>query len=349
MCVYHGTQRELNSDADVLITTYSIMRLDENVLSKIVWDVAVLDEAQAIKNPESQVARAAYNIQAKFKVTLTGTPIENRLDDVWSQFNYLNPGLLGARKHFNKNYSRPISAGDEKASTVLHTKLKPFILRRLKSEVATELPKRTTVVLYNELSEEEKHLYKSIHAATKAEVLEKLNLGGGVMQALELLLRLRQTVCHPALIPGQTAKTSAKVELLLSNLEESLAAGHKVLIFSQWTKFLNLIEPHIKERNFSFLRIDGSTRDRGTIVDKFNEDSSIQVMLLSLKAAGVGLNLTAADHVVILDPWWNPAIEEQAADRAHRIGQTKPVIVQKLVAKDTVEEKILALQEKRSN
>ncbi len=347
VCVYHGLKRTLSEDAEVVLTTYALLRQDESLLTSKAWEVAVLDEAQNIKNPDSQVAKAAFNITSRFRITLTGTPIENSLEDIWSQFHFLNRGILGSRKAFLEYYMRPISQGDEATSLRLKRRLRPFILRRLKSEVASELPERSNVVLYCELNDEERNTYKALLAGTNDEVLQKLNNGKDMFQILEVLLRLRQAACHRGLIPGQQAETSSKVERLLACLKESVAEGHKALVFSQWTSLLDLIELALKKEGLAFDRIDGSTKNRGEIVDRFQSQKDLQVLLLSLKAAGTGLNLTAADHVFIVDPWWNPAIEEQAADRAHRIGQTKPVMVYRLVSKDTVEEKILLLKEKK--
>jgi SNF2 family DNA or RNA helicase len=230
----------------------------------------------------------------------------------------------------------------------LRRRIRPFVLRRLKQEVAPELPPRTEAVLRVALGESERVLYDAVRAATRADLVELLAGGGGVMKALEALLRLRQAACHPALLPGQaTAKGSAKVERLVEALENAAADGHKALVFSQWTSLLDLIEPHLTGAGLAWTRLDGATRDRGEVVSRFQAEDGPPVMLVSLKAGGVGLNLTAADHVFLCDPWWNPAVEAQAADRAHRIGQDKPVMVYRLVAVDTVEERILALQEQK--
>jgi SNF2 family DNA or RNA helicase len=221
------------------------------------------------------------------------------------------------------------------------------VLRRKKREVAAELPPRTEAVLYCELGDDERAVYHAVRAATRKEVLDRLGQGEGVMAALELLLRLRQASCHSALVPGQQAETSAKVERLVEALEDAAADGHKALVFSQWTSLLDKVEPHLTRAGLGFTRLDGSTRDRAAVVSSFQDEAGPPVMLISLKAGGTGLNLTAADHVFLIDPWWNPAVEEQAADRAHRIGQDKPVLVYRLVAKDTVEERILELQAKK--
>lgn len=347
VCVYHGLKRSFIEEADVVLTTYALLRQDEEKFVGKIWSVVILDEAQNIKNPDSQVARAAFNLQGDFKLTLTGTPIENSLEDVWSQFHFINPGVLGARKVFLENYSKPILLGDEQTTSRLKRRIKPFVLRRLKSEVAKELPPRSEAVLYCELNEEERKVYDSLLNGSRFEVMQKLNEGKNIFDVLELLLRLRQASCHRGLIPGQYAETSSKIETLVTCLKECVAEGHKALIFSQWTSLLDLLEPVLKRESLSFARIDGSTKNRGELVDRFQKEESLSVLLLSLKAAGTGLNLTAADHVFIIDPWWNPAIEEQAADRAYRIGQNNPVMVYRLVAKDTVEEKILLLKEKK--
>ena len=344
---YHGPRRALDPTADLTLTTWAILRLDAEALAAVHWDMVVLDEAQAIKNPDSQVAQAAYGLDAAFRLTLTGTPVENRLDDLWSQLHFSNPGLLGGRDEFRERYADAIAEGDQGAALRLRDRVRPFILRRMKREVAPELPPRTDVVLRCELTPAERDVYEAVRAATRQEVVASLSAGGNVIAALEALLRLRQAACHAALLPGQRAERSSKVDLLVETLEEAAAEGHKALVFSQWTSLLDLVEPHLTAAGLAFVRLDGSTRDRQAVVEAFQRDDGPPVMLLSLKAGGTGLNLTAADHVMLLDPWWNPAVEDQAADRAHRIGQDKPVVVHRLVAEDTVEERILALQDKK--
>jgi SNF2 family DNA or RNA helicase len=221
------------------------------------------------------------------------------------------------------------------------------VLRRLKREVAPELPPRTDLVLYCELDDAERAVYETVRAATQTEVLTQLRSSNNVLAALEALLRLRQAACHSQLVPGQRAATSSKVVQLVEALESAAADGHKALVFSQWTSLLDLLEPHLRAADVPFARLDGSTRDRGAVVAEFQNDAGPPVLLVSLKAGGTGLNLTAADHVFLLDPWWNPAVEDQAADRAHRIGQQRPVLVYRMVARDTVEEGILALQQRK--
>ncbi|MBC7692886.1 MAG: DEAD/DEAH box helicase [Methylotenera sp.] len=350
---YYGPARRLDPEAQITLTTYGILRLD---LERLMgagreWTTLIVDEAQTLKNPESQLAQAAHALArscpASFRIALSGTPIENRIDDLWSQFEFINPGMLGRRETFRDE------AGTPGNLSRLRTRIRPFILRRLKKEVAPELPPRTEIVLRCEFSEKEQDLYDSLLAATRQEVLgtlgqEKLS----VFAMLEILLRLRQASCHPALLPGgestlSRTQPSAKVDLLLQSLETSLSLGHRALIFSQWTSFLDLIEPQLRERGITHSRLDGTTRDREKVVTEFQTDQGPAVMLISLKAGGVGLTLTAADHIYIMDPWWNPAVENQAADRAHRIGQKNPVLIHRLVAQNTVEDRILELQKKK--
>ncbi|MFP2903468.1 DEAD/DEAH box helicase, partial [Pyxidicoccus sp. 3LFB2] len=345
--VYHGPGRALDETADVTLTTYALMRLDAAVLGAKTWDTLVLDEAQAIKNPDSQVARAAYSLQANFRVALSGTPIENRLEELWSLMHFTNPGLLGGRKQFEERWSRPVSDNQKGAAEKLRARIRPFVLRRLKRDVAPELPPRTDSVRHVTLSERERAVYDSVYAATREEVVSQLEQGGSVLKALEALLRLRQAACHPALVPGQQAKTSSKVEALLEALGTAVEEGHKALVFSQWTSMLDLIEPALKEADIGYIRLDGSTSNRGAVAASFQDPKGPPVMLISLKAGATGLNLTAADHVFLVDPWWNPSVEAQAADRAHRIGQQRPVMVYRLVSRGTVEEKILTLQDKK--
>lgn len=346
--LYHGPDRKLDPQADFEITTYAVLRLDIDELEKQRFDTVFLDEAQNIKNPESQTARAAFRLEADFRVALSGTPIENRLDELWSQLHFTNRGLLGGRSDFDARYGSPIAAGDGAALERLRRRIRPVLLRRLKRDVAPDLPARTESVLYVELDEHERALYDTIHAATKEKVLELFTRGGGGMiGALEALLRLRQAACHPALLGLPSGPSSSKLERLSLALVDAVADGHKVLVFSQWTSLLDLVEPLLSEARVAFERLDGSTRDRAGVVERFQASDGPPVLLASLKAGGTGLNLTAADHVFLIDPWWNPAAEDQAADRAHRIGQTRPVFVNRLVAKDTVEERILALQERK--
>jgi hypothetical protein len=345
--VFHGQRRALDRAADVVITSYALLRLDREELCAPTWDTVVLDEAQTIRNPESQVAQAAYQLKGRARISLSGTPVENSLEDLWSQYNVLNPGLLGSYRSFRETYAQPIESGDTRRAAELQRRVTPFMLRRLKRDVAKELPPKTEVILECELQPAERVVYDAVLGAARGDLLKQLEDGAGYLSALETLLRLRQACCHIALIPGQDAQRSSKVDLLIESLERSLAQGHRALVFSQWTSLLDLIEPHLLSSGITFLRIDGTTEGRGELVEQFQSSEGPPVMLLSLKAGGLGLTLTRADHVYIVDPWWNPAVEDQAADRAYRIGQENPVIVHRLVATNTIEERILELQARK--
>lgn len=334
-------------DADVVLATYARVRLDADAFAAERWDSVVLDEAQAIKNPDSQTARAAFRLQAAFRLALSGTPVENRLEELWSLSRFANPGLLGTLATFRDRFATPIAEGREGSAAELRTRIRPFLLRRTKREVLRELPPRTETRELVQLDETERATYDAVLAATRKEIASMLGEGQNALQILEALLRLRQVACHRGLLPGQEASSSSKVERLLEILEELAAEGHKALVFSQWTGLLDKVEPALERAGLRYARLDGSTKDRGAVVNEFQAEDGPPVLLLSLKAGGTGLNLTAADHVFLLDPWWNPAAEDQAADRAHRIGQTRPVLVHRMVAKDTVEERILQLQEKK--
>jgi superfamily II DNA or RNA helicase len=348
---YAGAKRAIDADADVVVTSYPILRNDIDAIAEHAWDTVILDESQTIKNPDSLTARAAYRLRGGWKITLSGTPVENRLDELWSQLHFTNPGLLGGRADFQERWAEPVGLGDADAAARLRDRIRPFVLRRMKRDVAKELPPRTDAIMYVELDDAERTTYDAIRAATQRDIVKLLEAGGGVMAALEALLRLRQAACHVALLPGAlrdaAPQSSSKLERLMEALGDAVADGHRALVFSQWTSLLDLIEPHLDAAGVKFVRLDGSTVDREGVVGAFQADDGPPVMLLSLKAGGIGLNLTAADHVFLVDPWWNPAVEDQAADRTHRIGQDKPVMVYRMVAKGTVEERILELQARK--
>ncbi|MGZ3451681.1 MAG: SNF2-related protein [Polyangiales bacterium] len=277
---YHGPKRVLDHDADVVITTYAVLRLDTDLLTRQHFDIVVLDEAQFIKNPESQAARAAYALDASWRLALSGTPVENRLDELWSLFHFASPGLLGGRSDFADRLAGPIARGEEGSAERLREIVKPFLLRRKKRDVAPELPPRTDVVLHVELDEQERAVYDTVRAATTKDIVERMQ-SGGVLAALEALLRLRQAACHPALVPGQKGfESSSKVDTLVERLEDAAAEGHKALVFSQWTSLLDLIEPQLKAHDVAFTRLDGSTHDRGAVVAKFQADDGPPVMLV---------------------------------------------------------------------
>ncbi len=350
--VHHGLDRARNGaaleDADLVVTTYATLRQDIELLGKLHFDLLVLDEAQAIKNATSQSAKAVRILQADQRLALTGTPIENRVEDLLSIFEFLNPGLLeGSRvlRHL-------LEGADELETARLAARaLGPFILRRTKAEVLTELPQKSEQVVSCELEGAQRREYDALREHYRRTLLAKVDQVGiekAGMNVLEALLRLRQAACHLALIDEKHAKTrSAKLETLFEMLEELRDSGHKALVFSQFTSFLALVKPELDKRKLKYDYLDGKTRDREQRVENFQRDATTSVFLISLKAGGVGLNLTAADYVFLLDPWWNPAVERQAIDRTHRIGQTRPVTAYRLVARDTVEEKVLALQERK--
>ena len=349
--VYHGNSRSVDTDADVTITSYNLLRIDAQNF-KQQWDTVVADEAQMIKNPESQIFAAVCSLDAKTRYALTGTPIENRLTDLWSQMSFVNPGLLGDRKYFTEQFANPIQQQKIEILNLLKLRLRPYFLRRLKTEVATDLPPRTSIMKSIEMSVEEQKLYDSVLNSARKEVSDSLNEDSkpkNVLHILELLLRLRQACCHPDLLPGISGKTSSKVTELIESLDVLTSEGHQVLVFSQWTSLLDLIAIELNKNSMNSLRIDGSTVDRQGVVDKFQSGKAAKILLMSLKAGGTGLNLTAADHVIIMDPWWNPATEDQAAGRVWRIGQDKPVVVHKYVAANTIEESIVKLQESKQH
>lgn len=339
------------NDYDVILTTYGTMLRDVELLSQYEFDHIVLDESQAIKNPLAKSAKAARLLKARHRLVMTGTPVENNTFELWSQFAFLNPGLLGNLDYFKKEFATPIeSGGDEATAATLRKLVYPFILRRTKEQVAPELPPRTERVIYTDMDSAQKKLYAQAKERYRAELLgliESEGMDDARMKILEGLLRLRQIAIHPALVDSNYHGEAPKFEFLLETLETLQAENHKALVFSQFIETLRLVRRELDKRGIRYEYLDGKTRDRQAHVDSFQNDSSIPFFLISLKAGGVGLNLTAADYVIHLDPWWNPAVEMQASDRAHRIGQDKPVFVYKIIARDTVEEKILQLQDKK--
>ena len=341
--------QETIHDYDLVVTTYGTLRRDIDFLSTIEFDTVILDEAQAIKNRDSQSAKASRLLNARNRLALTGTPIENHLGELGSIFEVLNPGLLGSLSKLDALTGG--RAPSQKELQVLTEGIRPFILRRTKSQVLKDLPPKTEQVLYCELNAEQRALYDKLRAGYQASLMgeiESKGVAGSAIQVLEALLRLRQVACHPGLIDEQFESIgSAKLEALFEQMAEVLEEGHKLLVFSQFTKLLAYVTRHLDERGIQYAYLDGQTRDRGEVVDRFQNDPKCNVFVISLKAGGVGLNLTAAGYVFLLDPWWNPAVEAQAIDRAHRIGQTQPVFSYRLIARDTVEEKIIELQQSK--
>jgi hypothetical protein len=333
---------------DVVVTTYGTLRRDAAALASIHFDYAILDEAQAIKTAGSAAAKATRVLRADHRLAMTGTPIENRLEELWSLFEFLNPGMLGASSTFAA-LSRLATPDDPLGGrAVLARALRPVILRRTKDQVARELPPRVEQTLHVELEGAQRKFYDELLETYRRSVLDRvdrLGLAKARMHILEALLRLRQAACHPALAdPRRSTAPSAKLDALMPALDEVIAEGHKVLVFSQFTSFLALVRERLDAAGVRYEYLDGRVRDRQARVDRFESDATCPLFLISLKAGGHGLNLTAAGYVFILDPWWNPAVEAQAIDRAHRIGQTKRVIATRIVARDTIEEKILELQ-----
>jgi superfamily II DNA or RNA helicase len=344
---------------DIVLTTYGTLRRDAPLLKDIHFDTVILDEAQVIKNASTEGAKAARLLKADHRLALTGTPVENRLGDLWSLFEFLNPGLLGTasvfraytttRKNGNgEEPSAPAALPVNDSLRILSKALRPFILRRTKEQVARELPAKTEQTIYCELEPEQRRLYNELRAHYREALLgriEKVGIEKSRMHILEALLRLRQAACHPGLIDKDRAdEPAAKLDSLTAQLMELIEEGHKALVFSQFTSLLALLRRRLDKDHVVYEYLDGRTRDRQSRVNRFQEDASCKLFLISLKAGGLGLNLTAAEYVFLLDPWWNPAVEAQAIDRTHRIGQSRHVFAYRLIARDTVEEKILELQ-----
>ena len=361
VATYSGTDRDTLrphlSEYDLIITSYGILRRDIAELKDFAFDYVVLDEAQAIKNPRSKSARAARSVKAAHRLALTGTPVENHLGDLWSIFEFLNPGMLGSGTRFAEAVRGGASDPSRlEAAQQAAGALRPFILRRTKKQVLTELPPKTEQTIVCEMGAAQRRVYEQLRDYYRGSVLGASGASGGTaptsnggaMIVLEALLRLRQAACHPALIDAKrTDAASAKLDALLEQLEELIDEGHKALVFSQFTSMLSLVRKPLDERNITYEYLDGQTRDRKSRIDRFQNDPDCPLFLISLKAGGLGLNLTAAQYVFILDPWWNPAVEAQAIDRAHRIGQTQHVTAYRLVCADTVEQRIIELQDKK--
>ncbi|MGC1479705.1 MAG: DEAD/DEAH box helicase [Chthoniobacterales bacterium] len=336
----------------LVVTSYALLRRDLEAYRGIEFTAVVLDEAQHIKNPDSQNAKAAGALVARSRFILTGTPIENSVRDLWSLYEFLLPGYLGDRKDFQDRYETPLLNGERGAIwSRLLRRIQPYLLRRRKAEILDDLPDKIEQVLEIELTEKQKAAYTQLQRAARSQIdaMAKDQGGAARMKALTALLRLRQACCDLRLLGGElpVEVASAKLVALVELLEESIDGGHRTLVFSQFTGMLDRIGESLNEAGIAFCRLDGSTKNREAVVDRFQESDDIPVFLISLKAGGVGLNLTAADTVIHFDPWWNPAVEAQATDRAHRIGQKKVVTSIKLIARDTVEERVLAMQRKK--
>ncbi len=352
---YTGTLR--NKDVkrfekyDVVLTSYGITRLDSELLQKFYFNYIILDESQVIKNPSSNIAKAVRELKSRHKLVLTGTPLENTTMDLWSQMSFVNPGILGTQSYFRQEFQLPIEKkNDELKSKKLHAIIKPFVLRRHKSQVATELPEKVEYVQYSEMSPEQERKYEETKAYYRGKILDlidKEGMGNSRFMILEGLTKLRQLANHPKMIEPSYSGDSGKLEDITHMLENAMAEDHKVLVFSQFVKHLNLVQQYLKANKITYAYLDGGSTDRKEQVEKFNKDPKTKVFLISIKAGGLGLNLTEADYVFILDPWWNPAVEAQAVDRAHRIGQKRKVFTYKFITRNSVEEKILQLQQKK--
>lgn len=335
------------------MTTYPLLARDKDELIKQHFYCVVLDEAHTIKNSAAKVTQIAMQLRADYRLCLTGTPMENHVGELWSLFHFLMPGLLGEKDTFNQTYRRPIERkqdGDVKAK--LTAMIRPFILRRTKEDVELELPVKNEIDHRIQLGEKQQELYESIRISMHKKVREAI-LAKGFQRSqiviLDALLKLRQVCCDPRLFQANRSEMtipSAKLNFLMEILPQLIEGGRRILIFSQFTSMLKLIEKELQKINVSYLKLTGSSKNRPELIAQF-QTGNMPIFLISLKAGGTGLNLTAADTVIHYDPWWNPAVEDQATDRVHRIGQTRPVFVYKLIMKGTVEEKILTLQEKK--
>src|SRR5205085_5961747 len=333
---------------DVVLTTYGTLRRDVLHLKEQQFDYCVLDEAQAVKNAASESAKAVRLLRADCRLALSGTPVENHLGELWALFEFLNPGMLGAASVFKMAGSAARNPDEETRRMLAHA-LRPFILRRTKEQVARELPPKTEQTVHCEMESAQRQLYNELRQHYRDALLKRIETDGmakSKIQVLEALLRLRQAACHPGLIdPKRKSENSGKLDVLLARLREVLDEGHKALVFSQFTSLLRIVRDRLDSEHVVYEYLDGATRDRQARVERFQNDADCRLFLVSLKAGGLGLNLTAAEYVFILDPWWNPAVEAQAVDRAHRIGQTKQIFAYRLIARDSVEEKVLELQQ----
>ena len=355
----HGQKRKERyssaQKADLIVTTYGLLQRDLDFLLSNDYSTVILDEAQMIKNTRSKTAAAVSKLRSEQRLTLTGTPIENSVSELWSQFNFLMPGFLGTFREFQINYLRPSQKKNVKRRfdhPMLRRQTKPFILRRMKQQVAKELPPKIEQTLYCEMNEKQRKLYETVMEAIKRQLLDRLSSQGtqGVkMVIFEALLKLRQICCDPRLsnLAGKNAPPSSKLSLFSETVSNIVEEGHRVLVFSQFVKMLNLIQKQLTEMDIPFLQLDGSSTNREELVKKFQEGDAYSVFLISLKAGGTGINLTSADYVIHYDPWWNPAVETQATDRVYRIGQKNRVHVYKLITKNSIEEKILDLQTRK--
>jgi hypothetical protein len=343
---------EQAADHNLVIVSYGMLRRDSTLASAISWSVVALDEAQHIKNPGTQNALAAKKLSAGCRLVLTGTPMENQVRDLWSMMDFLMPGYLGTAAAFKKRFGTVIDSGGPGAATAMHLlrrKLKPFLLRRLKRDVAKDLPPRLERRVYCDLTPAQRVLYEDIEAQVKSDAQNAQQGGTSKLAILQGLMKLRQVCGHPALLPNmaQVPDESGKLDMFLELLDEVIDGGHRVLVFSQFTSMLAILRKALEAREIEYAYLDGSTQNRQALVHEFNDNENLPVFLISLMAGGTGLNLTGADVVIHFDPWWNPAVEDQATDRAHRIGQEKTVYAMKLITRNTVEARVVQLQDRK--
>ncbi len=349
---YTGTNRNKDIDQfrnyDLVFTSYGIIRLDIDLLTKYYFNYIILDESQAIKNPNSNISKAVRKLKSKYRLILTGTPLENSTMDLWSQMTFLNPGLLGSQSFFKSEFLTPIEKKkDEVKTRKLNAIIKPFILRRHKSQVAKELPEKVESIKYSVMTPDQEERYEEAKSYYRNKILdeiEKFGVKKSHFILLQGLTKLRQIANHPKMIDEHYKGNSGKLDDITQMISSALSEGHKTLIFSQFVKHLTILSHYLEKNKIPYAYLDGSTKDREAQVRKFQENKDIRIFMISLKAGGLGLNLTKADYVFLLDPWWNPAVEQQAIDRAHRIGQENKVFTYKFISKNTVEEKIIALQ-----
>ncbi len=352
--IYAGKDRAIVRSAfkiyDLVVTSYATARIDCALLQKIDFNYLIFDEAQALKNPNSATTKALANLHSRHRLALTGTPVENSLQDLWSIFNVVMPGFLGSQKYFSEKFVSEIERkGNEQQVIKLKGLINPFMLRRKKEQVAKDLPEKVEQIISCTMTEEQESLYESVKSSFRNEILQTIEEHGMAKSSMVLLrglTKLRQIANHPKMIDPTYAFSSGKFEQLIDMIDTSLAEGHKILVFSQFVKHLAIVQDYLIEQKIEYHYLDGSTpaEERQRRVTQFNTEDKKQIFLISLKAGGVGLNLTSADYVILLDPWWNPAVEQQAIDRSHRIGQLRTVFAYKFVTQNTIEEKIIALQ-----
>jgi len=358
MLVYShkGIQRKKStsgfSDYDIIVSSYHTVRQDIDFIKTYHFHYIILDESQVIKNPGSALYHTMLQLKSEYKIVLTGTPVENSLTDLWSQLNFVNPGLLGELSFFRREFAKPIEkSGDDEKQLSLRKIIKPFILRRTKEMVASDLPPLTEQTVYCDMTDEQFRIYDEEKSAVRNSILKSIESEGienSAIVVLQGLMKLRQIANHPVMTNEEYNSGSGKFDTVLEDIESVTSEGHKILVFSSFVKHLNLYSEALTQKGKRFSMLTGASINREKIVNSFQNDPENKVFLISLKAGGTGLNLTAADYVFILDPWWNPASEMQAMNRAHRIGQDKNVFIYRYITTDTIEEKIVKLQERKS-